>query len=731
MPTPPSPASPRPERAAWPAPPAGPVAGPPDDGSGPPTGPGSSTGPDPTADRMLAAARQGSNKAWAALLERVDPRCRALAHLVLGGHDIDDTLLTAYVRAFRARRKGPDDAEVVLLHHVWIACGHEIRRRQRRQAPAPGRRAEVDRRTARLGDDPVGRAVAELRPEERAVWGLTERAGMAPDRVAEALGVDAVVVTTVAERVAARLEALEDDSTGSEDDGDATQAHDLALEADEADDDDDRAEVEADDEVEDLDATDGETDGDALDEPEVAEPEDAGQLDADPPRPGFWPELGRRLRTERDAPRPSPPPALPEPGDPSPSLTPAKAPPVAMQKRAPRKARRRSPDLVEELAGEADRQRPRRRWAATLVKVLAVLVVLGLLGAGIFALYQAASDAESPVRGETVADVARDSMEVLAEAGTWSASVERITLDDAGARQTASLSMVVAEDGSYRVDEPDIGRITTYDARFGVLRDVVTGFPPRDEQGVAPGGPDPTVPRTGMPFDDIAVAARTLTTIDDVAPERTTVNGRSLWRLSGSLADGTRITYLVDPETLVPVRVTWTDGDRTTREVRFRDVVLGAGEPSFTQDLPAGAPPVVDRGFLAVPIGEVRSRTQIDPLVPRYLPTGFVLTGAWVNEADRISSLRYARGPEQIVVTLRPSPVEAGQPWDDPFDREGREVTPEEITLESGPFRDVPTSLVADTADLPSLWAADGELAVTVAGDLSGDELVRVAESLG
>ena len=112
-------------------------------------------GTDPTADRMLAAARQGSNRAWAALIERVDPTCRLLAHLVLGGNDVDATLQSAYVRAYRARRKGSDDAVVLLLNHVWITCGHEIRRRQRREAPAPGRRPQRDPRPSRLGPPPM------------------------------------------------------------------------------------------------------------------------------------------------------------------------------------------------------------------------------------------------------------------------------------------------------------------------------------------------------------------------------------------------------------------------------------------------------------------------------------------------------------------------------------------------------------------------------------------------
>ena len=38
---------------------------------------------------------------------------------------------------------------------------------------------------------------------------------------------------------------------------------------------------------------------------------------------------------------------------------------------------------------------------------------------------------------------------------------------------------------------------------------------------------------------------------------------------------------------------------------------------------------------------------------------------------------------------------------------------------------------VARMGALPSLWGSDGDLAFTVSGDLTADQLVRVAESLG
>jgi DNA-directed RNA polymerase specialized sigma24 family protein len=675
---------------------------------------------DPTADRMLAAARRGSNKAWAALIERADPECRRLAHLVLGGHDVDRALLSAYVRAYRARRKGPDDAVVFLTHHVWIACGHEIRRHQRREAPAPGRRPVRTDRTPRLGSDALGRAVTTLRPEERAIWGLVDQAGFPIAAVALALGVDAKVVTTVASRVARLLDQALEEPTGAMEvlDEDAEGRPDLGGPGE------DTSAVMA------TEPTTAEAPPTAPDADPPDEDTDAGQLEPDPPTPGFWRELGRRLRDEREAPQAAPPPPLPGPGDPSPSLASAKAPPVAMQKRAPKKVRRRRPDVVEGLAGEVDRQRPRRHWAGILVKGAAIVVVLGVLGAVVTALYLAASRAESPVKGQTVADVVGESMDVLDDADRWSATIERESLAAAGTQQS-SLRVVVESDGSYRVEDTTIDRLTTYDAAGGRLQDTVPGFPPRSEIGVALGPPDGGAPRDGFPLDDLGIAARTLASVDDEPPVEATLNGRDVYRLTGPLTDDIDLTYTVDADTLYPIRITWTVEDQEVRELRFADVALDGLSGPYEQDLPAGTPTATDVGFAPVGITEVMGRTDIAPLTPEYLPDGFVSAGVVVDEIDRITQLRYARGPQELLITLRPSPVEAGQVWDDPFPRPAQaEVTPTEVAIDGGPFRGVTALQVSGPRDLPSLWAADGELAFTVSGDVSAADLVRIARSL-
>jgi hypothetical protein len=464
------------------------------------------------------------------------------------------------------------------------------------------------------------------------------------------------------------------------------------------------------------------------DEPPLA-PEDAGQIEPDPPEPAFWRELGRRLRAEREAPQAAPPPALPEPGDVSPSLARAKAPPVAMQKRAPKKVRRRRPDVVESLAGEADRQRPRRHWTGVLIKTAAVIIVLGVLGAAITAFYLAASRAESPVRGKTVAEVTGESMDALDGASHWSASIEREALAAGGGLETASLRVFVRSDGSYRVQDSTIGRVTTYDAEALSLQDVVPGFPPRSEINVPLGGLDGGPPRDGMPLDDLAIAARTLASVDDEAPAAGTLTGRDVYRLTGPLTDDIDLTYTIDASDFLPVRITWTVGDQTVRELRFADVERDGLEGEYSQQVPEAQG--ADQAFAPVGIDEVAARTDITPVTPEFLPDGFKLAGVAVNEGERIVIIRYARGPQELLVTLRPSPVEAGAAWDDPFTRpEGQAVTPVEVAIDGGPFRGVTALQVPGPQALPSLWAADGELALTVSGDVTGDQLAAVARSL-
>ena len=727
---------------------------PPSSDGGARPGDGDGTTTDATADRMLVAARQGSNRAWAALLERVDPDARLLAHLVLGGLDVDPTLISAYVRAYRARRKGSDDAVVMVLNHVWIACGHEIRRRQRREAPAPGRRAQHDHRTTRLGDDVDARTLSDLRPEERAVWALVHRADLPVPAAAAALGVDERVITGVADRVLLQLDAARhapppeaDDAAGAEasdDDGAAGDANPAGTADQDATDGEAAADPEGapgDEAAEGgtdldrpteahevvLDLSDGATSADA-EPPEGG----GGSLEPDPPGPAFWQDLGRRLKAERDAVAAAPPPPLPDPDGPSPALTPATPPPGAPRGRGRR--RRRRSDLVEGLAEEAGRQRPRRSWPSLLVRAAAVLAVIGILGVAVYALFEAASNARSPVRGDSTADVARQSMSVLGEAGTWSATIEQTAVDGEGEQTDTTLTITADEDGSFRYEDEAIDRLTTYDAAFAVVRDTIPGFPPRNDQGVAPGGPDPSPPRAGLPLDDLATAARVLSTEDDVEPEETQRDGRAVRVMSAPLDDDTQLSYVVDDESLLPVRITWTRDGATVRELRFRDVVLGVGGASYTQELPADAPPPADQGFTPAQLGEIEARIGLAPLTPDYLPgepDGFEFTGAYVNEASRVASLRYADGPQQMIVTVRPSPVEAGQVWTDPFDRGDEEVTPEDVTLESGTFRDVTAQMVADGTALPSIWGADGELAFTVAGDLTAEDLQRVASSLG
>lgn len=93
-----------------------------------------------------------------------------------------------------------------------------------------------------------------------------------------------------------------------------------------------------------------------------------------------------------------------------------------------------------------------------------------------------------------------------------------------------------------------------------------------------------------------------------------------------------------------------------------------------------------------------------------------------------MTSLTWRLGAQEFTVDLRPT---GGMPeWGDPFGAEGMVpgAHPVHIELPGRPALD--GTVVVDGPLTPHLWGITGDVVVTVSGDLSRDELQRVAASL-
>jgi hypothetical protein len=104
-----------------------------------------------------------------------------------------------------------------------------------------------------------------------------------------------------------------------------------------------------------------------------------------------------------------------------------------------------------------------------------------------------------------------------------------------------------------------------------------------------------------------------------------------------------------------------------------------------------------------------------------------------------VVSLSYRRGLDQLVVTTRladvPNEVDPSlsveERWSDPLATgEGFVDERERVELDTGALRGHDAELVVVPRGIPHLWALAGDLVVTVGGDASRAELLRVAQSL-
>jgi hypothetical protein len=298
--------------------------------------------------------------------------------------------------------------------------------------------------------------------------------------------------------------------------------------------------------------------------------------------------------------------------------------------------------------------------------------------------------------------------------------------------------------GNFRAEAQPSGPVWAYDAAGGVERNSDEGlFTVRS--GIAPGPPDPTS-SAWMVQRGLGAVVRALAAAGDASVRELEYRGRPAWLLrTGTQNAGETREVTVDRETGIPVRDVRTY--RGTRsEWRIDELTVGGAVDSAAFRLaprPRQEVTRFDHGFERTTLAGARAAVGYDPLVPDWVPPGFARVEVAVARSSRptgneqrqnppsqdVVSVAYRRGLDEIVVTTRRIGARRAA-WSNPVAIGDLSRPPEQATLARGPLAAVPVEVVVDPNSVPHLWGMSAELVVTVAGDASRDELVRVAESL-
>lgn len=171
---------------------------------------------------VVARARRGDQRAFAAIVGHYDAGLRALAYRLLGSRErMDDALQEAYVRAFRGlpRFRGDASLGTWLYRIAYNACLDEDRRTAD-VVPLEAVRERADRRSgpaervAASGD--LAAALAALAPDDRAAVLLVDAQGFDYRDAADVLGIPPGTVASRLNRARAHLRrALADDTKGA------------------------------------------------------------------------------------------------------------------------------------------------------------------------------------------------------------------------------------------------------------------------------------------------------------------------------------------------------------------------------------------------------------------------------------------------------------------------------------------------------------------------------------
>ncbi|MGH9187965.1 MAG: LolA family protein [Acidimicrobiales bacterium] len=433
-------------------------------------------------------------------------------------------------------------------------------------------------------------------------------------------------------------------------------------------------------------------------------------LEVPPHRPGFWDELEQRLMPER------------------------------VERHRERQWDGLATDTSQirrgSVAGSGG-----GRW---LLAAAAVLLVVAAT-AGALALRR---DGDGGQQVATVAEVADALSNRLATLRTLHGTVELTNFSDTGEPiEEDPVEFWRSSDGSYRLEYAD-GEVAAYDFRSGTMMTSML-----TETRTPLGPPDGGAFGSHLLEQDVTTALQAARHNPAATVDEQELDGRPVWAVEipltpDLLGDGSpdRMELVIDRELRVPLRVTRFSGDRRVAELSFRDLAVDEPLPPdvFRVEQPGEVDPI-DFGFeRATTPDEAGAAVGYPAPVPATVPGGFRLVGvSWAGEAQPtgaeaanppsvdVITLLYTRGFEWFTVSTRRAVAGGSETvWDDPIAGEGQVQAYETVVLADGRFDGVEAPVSLTQPFPPHLWALGEDLVLTVAGNLTADELVEVAESI-
>jgi hypothetical protein len=412
---------------------------------------------------------------------------------------------------------------------------------------------------------------------------------------------------------------------------------------------------------------------------------------------------------------------------------------------------RRAPD-------QRAQPRLRRLLAMATAPAAAVACFALVVGGGVFARRIADHDPTTATRQEAAAHQVRPAPRQLASLAAYAPAKTGVQVDFTmrGIDRDAVYQATVSPAGDYLIRRVapfvEISHDARADRRLTHVKKV-DGTQYEEQAGLSNGVPEPEISTPDLQLSrDLGAAVRAIASEEPGRVTETSYNGRPALQLKEPIEPTSfsvdEITYVVDRATGYPVRILQTFKGKFVREMavqQLTDVALDGSSFDLTQQ--AGVPLIpTDHGHRDLSLAESAKLTTHAPLVPAWAPPGYRLDRVTLamelpprvghtNPVSRqVLSLLYRRGYDTFTVTTRlarPFSATATDVWSDPL----LQGTPlpdrtEPTRLRSGAMSGTEARVGIYPLVWPHLWAHNDALVLTIAGDLTRAELVRVAESL-